>query len=297
MLQENDQILAKYRLHMQTAYMSPETIRTRLMVLRQVAALLDERSLLAATPEDLERWQESIRHLTVRTVRCYTSHVLALYRWAQLFDLRTDNPTRRLTMPAVHRGVPRPIPDRDLETIFAVVTGIRRLIYALAAFAGLRCAEITRLQKRDVDLYSDWPALRVHGKGRRERMVPLIEALAAELHRPWRESHGWIVTNPDGRPFAPNRMAHYANDYLHAELGISSTLHSLRHWYGTNVARMTKDPLFVRDLLGHSSVTTTEVYMDTVALGGHDRLAGLDRQAARMLGHRHLRAVKDEEET
>lgn len=65
----------------------------------------------------------------------------------------------------------------------------------------------------------------------------------------------------------------------------------VRHYFATYAARITKDPLFVRDLLGHASVATTEIYMASDMEGAHARLAGLTAQAERVLGGRQLYAV------
>jgi integrase len=72
---------------------------------------------------------------------------------------------------------------------------------------------------------------------------------------------GWLfplVGQPD-RPRSANLIQGAANQHLH-DLGISSTFHSLRHWFGTNVYRSTLDLRLTQDLLGHATPVMTALY-------------------------------------
>jgi integrase len=88
-------------------------------------------------------------------------------------------------------------------------------------------------------------------------------------------------------------MSKICNDYLHEVIGTSSTLHSLRHWYLTNVYRITKDPVFVRDLAGHADLSTTQVYIQSDVSDGINRLQGFSNYAENITTRRHLHAVPD----
>lgn len=171
--------------------------------------------------------------------------------------------------------------------ILACTTGGLRRAYILAAFAGLRCGEITRLQSHDLDTAPPATAL-IHGKGRKDRTVPLIPAVVDELAG-W-HPRGWVVTLESGRPYTPNRLSVDSTKHLH-DLGVATTLHSMRATFATLAFHATRDPLFVRDLLGHSSVATTEVYTQSSLADAHQRLAGLSDQAASMLRPRRLKAI------
>ena len=70
--------------------------------------------------------------------------------------------------------------------------------------------------------------------------------------------------------------------------GVDTTLHSLRHSFATWAARTTRDPLLVRDLLGHSSVATTEIYMASAATEAQSRLTELSALAGDVLGSARL---------
>ena len=95
----------------------------------------------------------------------------------------------------------------------------------------------------------------------RERAVPLSGFVITELHRARMPASGWVFRRMDGRagPCTPGLISHYANIHLH-ECGIDATLHSLRHRYGTQIYRGTRDLRLTQDLLGHSSPVVTAGY-------------------------------------
>jgi integrase/recombinase XerC len=293
---EEDRTVARqYEIHLETSKRSVITINDRIALLYRVATWLDGTTLLAATAPQLAEWQTSIRHLSANSVRVYTTHLQQFYRWALDAELIEADPARRLPRPRVSRGTPHPIADLELENLFAVCTGAVRLTFAFAAFAGLRCGEIARLQRTDLDLYGPHPTVLVRGKGNKERRLPLIEPLIEEIHYAGESARrtGALIRTIEGRAYSPNNLSHVANDWLHNVLGSDSTLHSLRHWFATNVARLTKDPLFVRDLLGHADLSTTQIYMESGLVDGLDRLQGFSTRSDAVLTRRRLYAVPD----
>lgn len=288
-------VIRQYEIHLETAKRSVVTINDRIAQLHRVADWLDGTQLLDATPLQLAEWQASIRHLSANTVRVYTTHLQQFYRWALDVELIDADPSRRLPRPRVNRGTPHPIADLELENLFAVCTGPLRLVFAFAAFAGLRCGEITRLQRTDIEIYSDHPTVLVRGKGNKERRLPVIPTLVEEIHYAGHSARrtGALIRTAEGRAYGPNNLSHVANDWLHNVLGSDSTLHSLRHWFLTNVYRITKDPLFVRDLAGHADLSTTQVYVESGLDNALDRLEGFSTRADSVATRRHLYAVPD----
>jgi integrase/recombinase XerC len=274
--------LDAFVMHMRIANRSPETIGKRLDVLRRFRNHLKDKPLLDATPEDLGDYQASFAHLAPASVSIYSRHLQSFYRWTHQTGRTSTDPSAELTVPHIRKGKPHPIPGDDLRTVFALTRGQLRIPYMLAAFAGLRCAEICRLRTEALILVGQSPSARVIGKGRRERDVPLLPPVVAELRAAGLPRRGWIATLPNGLPFTPNRLSVESHQHL-KELGVESTLHSMRHYFATFVAEVTHDPLLVRDLLGHESVATSEIYMATTVVDAHARLSGLSDAASTLL--------------
>lgn len=274
-----------YRVDMQTANLSPRTVTDRIDVLTRLEAFLGHPLETASTDELLD-WQRQFRHRAPATIDVYTRHVQAYFRWALKRHLIDRDPSAELIRPKLHRGLPHPTPLDELRVIFTLTTGPLRLPYLLATFAGLRCMEICALDRSDLDLERE-PWMVVRGKGGRVRRVPILPPVLDALpHRPGRVARTWT-----GLTWTPKRLSVESHRHLHG-LGLSTTLHSMRHTFLTHAARMTRDPLFVRDLAGHASVATTEIYMQSSLDGAHDRLAGFSRLGDDLLGTRRLRAVQ-----
>lgn len=136
-----------------------------------------------------------------------------------------------------------------------------RLILRLAAEVGLRRAEIASIHSHDlVDDLLGW-SLVVHGKGGRERVVPLPTPLALELHA---RGSGWVFPGADHGHLSPRWVGKLAARVMPE----GWTIHTLRHRFATRAYGLDRDLLVVQTLLGHASPVTTRRY---VAIG-EDRL-------------------------
>lgn len=257
---------------MRLAGYSEATIKSRMEVIDRLVRRL-ERPALTATGEELRAFQSEFVHLSPATRDIYTRHLKALFCWAEKRGLITKNPAEELVTTRVPKGRPHPTRVDDLRTIFACTTGDLRMAYMLATFAGLRRGEICRMQRGDLDLDGTLATALIHGKGGRERVVPLLRPVVDELHNYGMPRQGYVVRR-DGKPYRPELLSVDSHYHL-LGLGLHTTLHSMRHSFATNAVQATRDPLFVRDLLGHSSVATTEIYMDSSMRDGHLRLAGV----------------------
>lgn len=129
---------------------------------------------------------------------------------------------------------------------------------------GLRISEALGLNLADVER----DALRVHGKGNKERVVPVIPQVKAALDV-WLNAHA-DANNPNAPLYIANRggrlNARYVQRYLEKlrlKLGLSDKLtpHALRHCFATHLLRNGADLRTVQELLGHESLSTTQRYL------------------------------------
>jgi integrase/recombinase XerD len=276
--------LRAYELHMRTAQLSPETIKHRMELLWRLSGWLQPVTLLAATSRDLERFQQLFVHLSRATIDIYSRHVVALYRWAVQYEYLPTDPTSRMVKIRVRQGMPHPITSGDLRLVLACSLGALRMAYILAAFAGLRRGEICRLRGEDLHLDAAQPVAMIDGKGRRERVVPLLPPVVDALRAAGFPRTGYVVPGDGGGPYDLEKLSLESYHFMRS-VGVESTLHSCRHYFATEVVKLTKDILLVRDLLGHSSVHTTQIYMNSSIDGAADRLAGLSGTAASMMAN------------
>lgn len=124
----------------------------------------------------------------------------------------------------------------------------------LSAEAGLRRAEVAQAHTRDlVEDLEGWSLL-VHGKGGRERLVPLPHALAVELRR---LDAGYMFPGSDNGHLSPR----WVGKVVGRLLPDGFTMHCNRHRFATRTHDATLDMPLVQELLGHANINTTRAYV------------------------------------
>jgi integrase/recombinase XerC len=246
-----DDLIAGYRRDMERRGLAHATVDKRTRNLR----LFESEVGLVATKEQVEVWLDG-RGLVAKSRSVWLSHLACFYSWAVQDGRLKVDPTARIQRPKLRRKLPRPIPDKDLRKALANADPRMRCWLLLGALAGLRCQEIAGVAVEDV--LEDAGQLRVvDAKGGTERMVPLHPEVLKAL-RELLPPRGPVFRGTRGRVTAGD-VSHKTGDYLHG-LGITSTPHALRHWYATEVYRSTLDLRLTQELMGHKSVTSTEIY-------------------------------------
>ena len=190
------------------------------------------------------------------TRRGVRGSLLAFYRWAVAAGRTDSNPAEAL--PAVRPAPPAPRPAGETEyarALLAARTPAHRLMLRLAAEAGLRRAEVAGVHVRDlVEDLEGW-SLWVHGKGGRDRLVPLSRSLAVELRGA--VDHGYVFPGAVGGHLSARWVGRIVADLLPG----STTMHQLRHRFATRAYGVDRDTFTVQQLLGHASPDTTRRYV------------------------------------
>ena len=194
-------------------------------------------------------WERETRRGRRTTFRSF-------WGWAVASGRTTTNPA--LELPRVPAGTPRarPTPDRVYKEGLVAARARDRIILRLAAELGLRRAEIAQVHSRDLveDLFG-W-SLVVHGKGGKQRIVPLPDGLARTLRD---LPDGYAFPGDDGGHLSPRWVGKIASQLLPGEW----TLHTLRHRFATLAYDVDRDVFVVQELLGHASPATTRRYVRT----------------------------------
>ena len=207
-----------------------------------------------ATCEDVETWWASRADLSAATRANDLACLRAFYRWCARYDLRGDNPTRRLDPPKVNKGLPRPVSRADLRTLLDTLPDDLRRAVALGAYAGLRVSEVAALRWEDVDVEARRARV-LHGKGGKPRIVALGSVLIDHLLP---DTGGNVVTGTNEAMSAATLQRRVNRAMRRA--GVSDTFHGLRHRYGTLAYQATRDLVAVGRQMGHTSPVTTAIY-------------------------------------
>ena len=254
----NDELLRRARTDQERRGQLPNTIRQRTLRLRAFARHLGERSLLEATREDIEAFLDE-RDIKPGTRYGWVSHIHCFYEWAIDQELTTTDPTTRIRRPKLRRSLPRPADTSQLQDALHYGDPMLRCWITLAAYQGLRVQEIAGLDRMDIDL-AEGRLRVVHGKGAKERVLPLHPDVAEALICLPMPKTGRIFQRPRGGGYSPAELSRVFNQRL-AEYGVEAVAHQLRHWFGTNLYAATGDLRVTQEMLGHSSPTTTAGYV------------------------------------
>jgi site-specific recombinase XerD len=228
------------------------------------------------------------------------SVVRGLARYLSERGVLATDPCTGLPGPRRRRRLPRALRRDEVERFLAAIGGDRplklrdRALFELIYGCGLRSQEAVDLQLDDLDL--GHAELRVHGKGGRERMLPIGEPAVAALDEYLRHSRGRLAAGrrpatsgavagrrrpaspaapPEvflsrrGRPLLTSDIRRLVVEYCRAAGLEEASPHMLRHAYATHMLEGGADLRAIQELLGHASVATTQVY--THVSGAHLR--------------------------
>ncbi len=207
-----------------------------------------------------------------------TARQLSSFRRFYRFLLREgmigEDPTLKIDMPKVGRSLPKSLSEGEVEALLAAPEtrdplGHRdRAMLELLYATGLRVSELINLRQSDVNLNQG--VLRIQGKGDRERLIPIGE----EAQRWLREFMGgprveillerqtdFMFPTRRGDRMTRQAFWHIIKRYAKkAEIGGKLSPHTLRHAFATHLLNHGADLRVVQMLLGHSDLSTTQIY-------------------------------------
>lgn len=260
------ELIDAYLEHLRRAECSEQTIRDRRGILERLNRDL-EYGVGQVRQEELaawlyrDQWSQNTRATYYRCIKSF-------YAWAGDPDdpWITGNPARRLEAVPTAPAVPRACTDDQLKDLLARAREPYRTWAILAAYAGLRCCEISGLDRGHV---TEQQLIVVRGKGGRPRVHdtdPAIWAVVKNL------PPGPVARRVDtGERASAHYVSAYASKHFHKTLKIPVTLHKMRHWLGNTVQREYRDIRVTQQLLGHASLSSTQIY--TVASDEQQRAA------------------------
>ena len=209
------------------------------------------------------------------TVRLHFAALRTFFRFLTERHGLMDNPLKQVQLPKLDRGLPVVLTRAQIDTLLAAPMAMEKsdrapvwmpqrdaAILELFYSSGLRLAELAMLTVRDVDIFNE--TVRVMGKGRKERIVP-VGALALEALQKYRQAArvdaGPLFINKSRKRLGTRSVWLTMRRYL-AHAGIPQTLspHKLRHSFATHMLDAGADLRSVQSLLGHASLSTTQIY-------------------------------------
>lgn len=264
---------------------SPHTYKNYLVDLQQFLSFIQEKY-----PQVAAAGESRISEIDASVIREYVNRMynswspssmarkLASLRTFFSFCMRQgyieSNPAKEVATPKIPKRVPKFL---TVDEVFALldaaagkdVLGSRdKAILELLYASGLRVSELVGLNLEDVDLSSQ--TVRVLGKGRKERIVPMGEKACVSISAYLAQRGGLLTRNPAEKGFFLNRhggrltarsIERLLGKYIQRS-GLQKTVtpHILRHTFATHLLGAGADMRGIQELLGHSSLSTTQKY-------------------------------------
>lgn len=276
--------------------LSPDTIKAYRIDLKQFAAFADD------TMVNKEVLSQYIKYLNQRfaprSVKRKLASVRAFYNELSLSGTLEVNPFDKLRV-KIHspQQLPRTIPQQIVKSLLqnaydayspGKLTVLRDIVVLELLFStGLRVSELCSLTKEQFLLNDDGLRLLVNGKGSKERIIQIatpellrvVQIYCAEYAEDI-QTQGAILYNRNRQPLTPQSVRRIINKYLqriHVQAHI--TPHMFRHTFATSLLEAGMDIRYIQSLLGHSSISTTQIYTHVTT-----------RQQTILLAEKHPRA-------
>jgi len=278
---------ARYLQWLEDRAYSPSTIAGRRTRLRRFVAWCGERGISypgELSRQLLEHYQRHLAHaltdkgtpLKVQTQENYLVTVRSFSRWLARQRLIDHDPGAELDLPRMGNRVPRAVMTAaEVERVLntpdtSTPLGLRdRAMLEVLYSTGLRRGELASLEIRDLDFERGTLLVR-EGKGRKDRTVPIGERALSWLERYLQEIRPLYMVPPDegflfltrlGERFVPNGVSELVSRTVKAS-GINKQIsaHGFRHTAATVMLEGGADVRYIQQMLGHASLSTTQVY-------------------------------------
>lgn len=221
---------------------------------------------------------EQQRTRSRRTLHNYISALRTFFKYCVRQGVLEHNPSIGLTLPKLQKLLPKFLTEKQMKELLETPMRLfqegsiseqrawrDRVILEIFYGGGLRISELVGLTYRKIDEASG--VARILGKGNKERLCPL-GAVALTCIRTFREKFfpgvgldSPVVLSDRGGPMTPRSIQSLLKIYLkQAELPMDITPHKLRHSFATHMLNRGADLRIVQELLGHASLSSTQVY-------------------------------------
>lgn len=259
--------------------MAANTVETYMREIREFIQWLAAEGHRASSveAEDLSGYiifrQSEDASLSARTVSRIISTLKSYFEFVIQTGQRKDNPVRLIDMPRIARHLPEVMTIEEVDLFLqeidcTTVAGLRdRALFELIYSCGLRVSEAVGLEVSD--LYFEEGLIKVTGKGSKERLIPLGENaeywLKLYLHegrtglvRPGKVTGALFLNRLGGGLSRKGMWKRFRETAERA--GVSGKIHTLRHSFATHLLQGGADLRSVQELLGHSDISTTQIY-------------------------------------
>ena len=214
-------------------------------------------------------WQLKTSNLKPRSIYRMTESVRQFYKFLLSEDIIKEDPTIYLSVQKLPNDLPDILTNKEVDTLLNSVSGIddmsirNRAMLELLYATGLRVSELISLKFDNINLEESF--VKIIGKGNKERLVPFGQKAKIFLERYLRirkkTNSDYIFLTRLKKPISRIEFWRQLKDIsIKACITKNITPHTLRHSFATHLLTAGTDIRFVQEMLGHSSISTTQIY-------------------------------------
>ena len=257
--------------------LSPHTIKAYQIDLNQFLCFVNDRQVNKELLSQYIKYLNS--HFSPRAATRKLASVQAFYRELEFNDQLDYNPFEKLHV-RIHtpKQLPRTIPEHIVRGLLNeayhvyspdIPWALRDIVVLELLFStGVRVSELCELTEQTFLLKEQGLKMIIHGKGDKERVLELNSPELLHLVKLYHTSffnqihhHNRILINNDGNPLTPQSVRRIIKKYTdQLNVSFSITPHMFRHTFATSLLDAGVDIRYIQSLLGHSSISTTQIY-------------------------------------
>ena len=230
-----------------------------------------DKDLRYASKEDIRSFNATLSDYSPRTRSRILSSLNSFYKYMVITNKIKNNPSDAIVYPKINNTIPDVLSEEDIDILLDIevkdfFSARNKAILELMYSSGLRVSEVVDLIPNDIDLMNN--TVRTIGKGKKERIVPIGD-IATDALRDY--IYNYLPANRKCKELFINN--HYKKltrqgifkmlKQLALEKGIKKDFspHTLRHSFATHLLSHGADLRSIQEMLGHSSISTTEIYL------------------------------------
>lgn len=276
--------------------LDPKTIKAYRIDLTQFSDFLKNSDIHSFSVSDIESFIGYLNeNFKPKTAKRKLASLKALFRYLEYKNIIESNPFNKIRTrfrePVL---LPKTIPLYIIETFLSVIyrenalahTTYRRkrtlldiAIVETLFSTGIRISELCSLKYSDVNLYDT--SIRIYGKGAKERIIQIGNDDVIRLLNRYKdnfhseiETSGYFFVNPNATPVSDQSVRRMFDKYCSlAAIDLHITPHMFRHTFATCLLEADVDIRYIQEMLGHSSITVTEIYTHVALSKQKDILA------------------------
>lgn len=267
----NDLELNRYKIYLKTIKkFSDNTIDAYIHDLLKLKKFT-KKDLIKTTKSDLEKFNKTLNELDPKSKARVISSIKSFYKYEMIKGNVCENISNVLIIPKFKKSIPDILSIEEVDKLLDIevidhISARNKAMLELMYASGLRVTELINLKPNDVDLENN--TVRTMGKGKKERIIPIGDYATVAVknylynYRPDNKKCDYLFLNNHYNQMTRQGFFKVMKKLLLEKgINIKFSPHTLRHSFASHMLSNGADLITIQELLGHSNISTTEIYL------------------------------------